>query len=393
MMRREASGAKVSGTGNDFGRITGASESHQVAAIDYDRDEDAIQLHLDGAVLYRVFRGNPGKFITAWREARNQFLTEIGILLPDIDVKVDSLAPPSSYRVVAAGTEMFSGTLSPDSLFIEMCRTQAAPLGLEVLSSEVHPISGHKVFWTPNRPHVWRQLEAGGIPCRDFFDFITLKVCAFALSHPAEFLSVTAVHSMLRGIEKRHPGLVGEGFGREFVSAPKLTEILQELVRQGVSIRDFRAMLEGVASYCSAAGVTLDSEQTIDVSAAVAHVRMLRRRQMIKKILGPHRSLRVISLSPDLEEALDGADFEGKGLPLPLGLETLQVVELNLARITKPINESGVHPVVVLCRSDLREKVSSLIHFSSQRAFIIGVEELEPSQSVEQVGVWSLEHR
>ena len=393
MMRREASGAKVTGGGQEFGRIGSSSDTNQVAAIDYDRDEDAIQLFLDSAVLYRVYRGNPGRFLSSWREARNQFLTEMGILLPEIDVRVDAIAPPSSYRVVAAGTEMFSGSLSPDSLFVEMCASQAAPMGLEVSDHEYHPISGHRVFWAPNRPHVRRQLEAGSIICRDFFEFITLKVCAFCLTHPAEFLSVTAVHSMLRGIEKRHPGLVGEGFGKEFVSAPKLTEILQELVRQGVSIRDFRSMLEGVASYCSSAGVTLDSDQGIDVAAAVAHIRMLRRRQIVKKLLGPHRSLRVLNLGRDLEEELEGVDFEGKGLPLPLGSETLHLIEQNLARITKPIVEMGVHPIIVLCRSELREKVSSLLHFSSQHAFIVGVEELEPSQPTEQIAVWSLEQR
>ena len=61
--------------------------------------------------------------------------------------------------------------------------------------------------------------------------------------------------------------------------------------------------------------------------------------------------------------------------------------------MTKPVLELGVHPMIVLCRSEARAKVSSLLQFSGQSAFVVGLEELEPSQLVEQIGLWSLGHR
>ena len=121
-------------------------------------------------------------------------------------------------------------------------------------------------------------LDAASIRSYDFFEFVGLKIAGFALQHPEEFISATDVHSLLRQVEKRHPGLIGEGFGREFVSVPKLAEILQELIRQGLSVRDFRAVAEGVASFCSASGVTLDNENTVDAAAVVDHIRAARRR-------------------------------------------------------------------------------------------------------------------
>jgi type III secretion protein V len=381
------------GAGGEFGRSTGLTDSSAVAAIDYERDDETIQVYLDSTVLFRVFRGNPAKYLAAWREYRADFFSEMGIYLPEIDVRIDEIATPSSYRVVAGGTEMLSGHLTADAIFVEVGAAQARALGLEIISTEAHPISGHKVFWTPSRPSVRKQIESGNIVCRDFFEFISLRIFAFCLKHPAEFVSVTSIHSMLRGIEKRYPGLVGEGFGREFVSAPKLTEILQELVRQGVSIRDFKGMLEAIASYCSSNGISLDSDQTIEVQAVVAHVRATRRRQVTRKILGSHRSLKVLGIAQDLQDEIDSVDFEDRGLPLPLGSETLHEIAVSVQRMTKPVLELGVHPMIVLCRSEARAKVSSLLQFSGQSAFVVGLEELESSQLVEQIGLWSLGHR
>jgi flagellar biosynthesis protein FlhA len=274
-----------------------------------------------------------------------------------------------------------------------MSSAQAPLVGLVTLQNEEHPLFGHKVFWTPSSGSSRKMLDAAGIRTLDFFDFIVARIAQFCLTHPDEFLSVTDVHSQLRQVDKRFPGLIAEGFGREFISAPKLTEVLQELVRQGASVRDFRGIIEIIASYCAANSLTLDNENTVDLDDVIRYVRSARKRQIIRRVVGGGRALRVISLSQAVEEALREADYENRALPLAVELEVFEALKLGLDRVVRPALDLGATPIALLCAQDLRLKVQSLLRSTARRMFVASYEELEPGIPVEQVGIWELEYR
>jgi flagellar biosynthesis component FlhA len=213
------------------------------------------------------------------------------------------------------------------------------------------------------------------------------------LRHPEEFLSVTEVHSMLRAVEKRHPGLIEEGFGKDFLPIPKLTELLHELVRQGISVRDFRGIIEGVSSYCATQGVSLTSENAVEIPEVVHHLRSSRRRQVLRRFIGSGRSLHVVSISPEVEQLLAEADFGGKLLPLALEEGDLSALHNGLSSVLRPSLEGGVLPVALLCPHELKEKVLSFVRMYTHPLFVTTFEELDPSVPVQQIGVWSMTAR
>jgi flagellar biosynthesis component FlhA len=218
-------------------------------------------------------------------------------------------------------------------------------------------------------------------------------MASFSLRHPEEFLSVTDVHSLLRQIEKRHPGLIAEGFGKDFVSVPRLTELLHELVRQGVSIRDFRGVIEGVASYCSANRVSIDDDSGIEVAEVVRHLRGHRRRQVLRRFLGSSPSLHIVSLSAEVERTLEEADFDNKSLPVAVEASVLDALIQGLANVLKPTLEQGTLPVALLCSNEVKEKVLSITRMTKHGLFVTTFEELDPSVSVQQIGMWTLAGR
>jgi type III secretory pathway component EscV len=343
--------------------------------------------------LFKLYRAQAQRYTDAWHRFNESFHADVGMVLPDMNVVQNELLVPSSYRVFHAGVEMLSGEAAFDGLFVEISSSQAAVLGLPVVKEEEHPISGHKVFWTRNTAATRSVLDAGSIRSYDFFDYINLKIGSFCLRHPEEFLSVTDVHSLLRQIEKRHPGLIAEGFGKEFVPVPRLTEVLHELVRQGISIRDFRGVIEGVASYCSANRRSVDDESAVDVGEVVRHIRGHRRRQVLRRFLGTAHSLHVVSLSEEVECALSEAEFDNKSLPVAVEATVLDELINGLATVLKPTLDQGSLPIALLCSHDIKEKVLSITRMTKHALFVTTFEELDPSVPVQQVGVWMLAER
>jgi flagellar biosynthesis protein FlhA len=286
--------------------------------------------------------------------------------------------------------ELFAGDVPSNAILVEISSSQAEALGLRVIREEEHPVSGHRVFWTESSPAILKMLGAGSISHYDFFDFITLRMCQFCIRHPEEFISVTYVHSLLRQIEKKYPGLMGDGFGREFVSIPKLTEILQELVRQGISIRDFRSIIEGLASYCAASGITIDSNTPVEVADAVHFIRASRRRQIVRRFVGSIPVLPVITLSPRVERDFEDVQAERWTTALAMPPEQYDSLFQGLHSLLRPAFNAGILPIALLCSKEIKEKVISFVRATGLNLFVTTLDEIDPAFPVMQVGIWKV---
>jgi type III secretion protein V len=381
-------GVKQSRVGSMIDAAVGADRNSLGPTSEDESPDSGIVVLLDKSQLYRLYRARVVEYSTQWREFREQFADDSGISLPSAQVRSDELLAPFSYLVTYMGIEMFSGEVPQDALFVEISASQAQVLGLPVLKEEEHPASGHKLFWTPRTPAAISMLKAARIRYHDFLGFIELRIGQAVLQHPEEFVSVTYVHSLLRQIEKKHPGLIGDGFGREFVSIPKLTEVLQELIRQGVSIRDFRSIMESLASFCASNGITMESDSPVDIAEAVHYIRMARRRQIVRRFVGAIPALPVLSLSPEVEQSFEGASAERWSTSLAMAPELYDSLLQGLYAVVRPTLQSGCLPIALLCSREVKEKVISFVRISGLKIFVTTLDEIDPAFPVMQMGVW-----
>lgn len=369
-----------------------ASGSSEHDSVGGDKELEAgdgkLVLALDAGLLYREYRSAVGENALMWRSFRDAFADDTGVTLPPLVVTPQPLASTASYRVSFFGVEMLAGELPPGAILVEISSSQATLMGIRVLREEDHPMSGHRVFWTERTPHTTKMLEAASIRYYSFLEFISLRIARFCLTHPEEFISVTFVHSLLRQIEKKHPGLMADGFGREFVSIPKLTEILQELIRQGISIRDFRSILESLASFCAAHGITVDSTSPVDLAEAVHYVRASRRRQIVRRFVGAVPSLPIITLSPDVERNFEDARTDRWTTSLAMAPELYDSLYQGLHVLLRPTLHMGNLPIALLCSREIKEKVISFVRISGLHLFVTTLDEVDPSFPVMQIGVW-----
>ena len=353
-----------------------------------DSADTGIVVSLDRSHLYKLYRAKVADYSNEWRVFRDEFTEDTGVVLPPVQVRSDELLAPFSYAVSYMGVEMFSGEVPADALFVEISSAQAAALGLQVVREEEHPSTGHRLFWTTRTSAVIAMLKAARIRYYDFLGFISLRIAQSTVQHPEEFVSVTYVHSLLRQIEKKHPGLIEDGFGREFVSIPKLTEILQELIKQGVSIRDFRSIMESLASYCASSGITTENDSPVDIAEAVHYIRATRRRQIVRRFVGTNSALPVFSLSPGVEQTFESASADRWSTSLAMAPELYDALLQGLYASVRPTLQTGSLPVALLCSRDIKEKVISFVRISGLKIFVTTLDEIDPAFPVMQLGVW-----
>jgi len=349
-------------------------------------DEPGLVFALDAAVLFRLYKMNPTKYHVWWRELQSDFGFETGLRLPTLSVSADDTLPPSSYSILVDGSAVETGTMLLDSVLVEVSPDQAVCLGLEVGEEAVHPVDGSRVFWAAQSPGLRRVVEASGIRTFDFVEYLGLKAARFYVEHPEELLGVVEVHSLLKQVEKKHPGFLTDAFGPGGINLPRLTKIVQELLRAEVSVRDFRQIIEGVASYCSTERVELNGDEAVDVGAIVNSVRLGRKRQLITRALSPRRTLKVLTLSPEVEDIFEEAELLPNGIPA-LPPESIAKMKEEILRLIEPVQVRGLLPVALLCRGSARQKVSALTRLFGSTVKVIAMDELEPKLVLEPLGM------
>lgn len=348
-------------------------------------ENSSVVVALDAATLFRLYRMNAIRYRDWWGEFRAATYDDIGIPVPDPAIREDSDTPPLTFRIVIRGTQVMQETLPLDAALIEMNPLHAHAFGLEVISSTVHPIDGSEVFWGVQSPTLRKVIEASKVRSYDFMQYIGLKIVGYLLDHPEDVLGLPEVHGFLKLIEKKHPGMIEDAFGKNALNVSRFTEVVQELVRQRVGVRDLRQIVELVASYCVSASV---EGGDLDVQDVVSFIRRARRHHLVGKYLSARGTLKVVSLDDEVDELLEEAEVTDA--TVQLAPADFQGIAASLLALEEPLRTRGLLPVVLLCRSELRPKLLRIVRSLGLWLPILGADEVEPSVTLETLGVVKL---
>ncbi|WP_010214878.1 flagellar biosynthesis protein FlhA [Sphingomonas sp. PAMC 26621] len=221
------------------------------------------------------------------RALRRQMATEFGFVLPAVRI-IDNLAlKPDEYLVYIKETEAARGEIRLDRLLV--INPGGGPVGIPGEATR------EPVF---NLPALWidRDLreEAGfrGLTVVDAGTIITTHLTELVKGSIADLLSYTEVQKLLGEIHPDSAKLVAEIVPSR-ISVSGVQRILQNLLSEGVSIRDIPTILEGIAE---AAPITANLTQMTE------HVRARLARQ-ISAQQALDGAIPIVTLSPDWDIA------------------------------------------------------------------------------------------
>jgi len=358
-------------------RITYQNNRH----IEEDEESrgDAVEIYFDHHNLYQTYQQDSFRI---WCEKlKHDFYNATGLHLPSFEIKSSDNLPNMHYKAYLRGIPLVSGAIPEDAFLLEINPQIAVAFGFEVIKKEKHPISGNEIAWCNNNQIANKLVDAFQIKAWLAEQFVAFKVARCLQLMPEELLSIVDTHSVIKDLQQKYPGLISEAFNTEFINISRMTSILQKLAIEGVNIKNFKQILESVASYCSMYGASMVQEDDFDVQDIVSFIRHNRNRQLLSGFLSFRGALKTIILSKNVIETFSNCR-------LVTDLQSKTELVRGIYSMLDAISIRGLGPVAIVSPVEIREKIRSFIQEKCNFVGVFSYDELDVAQKVEIIGMW-----
>jgi len=247
---------------------------------------DTLALEVGYGLIPLVDEEQNGNLLTRIRALRRQFALDMGVVIPSMHLKDNLELKPGEYRVLLKGNEIGRGEILIDHyLAIDPGDIKHRIKGIET----VEPAFQMPALWIPKN----RKEEAllAGYTVVDPATVITTHLTQLFKRHLHEFLGRQEVQNLLDTLAQRAPKAV-EDLIPNILSLGVVQKVLQNLVKEGVSIRDMLTIVETLADY---------GQQTKDPVQLTEYVRQHMARNIVSPYLAKDNTLPIILLDQEIE--------------------------------------------------------------------------------------------
>ena len=333
---------------------------------------DPLEIELGYGLLPLADAGQGGDLLERVVMIRRQCALEMGLLVPPIRVRDNMQLKPNHYVIKLRGAEVGRGEIMLDHYLAMNPGTADHPLeGIETRE----PAFGLTALWITARERP--KAELYGYTVVDPPSVVATHLTEVIKSNAHVLLGRQEVQTMLDSIKQSHPALVEE-LVPEVLNLGEIQKVLQNLLREGISIRDLVTCLETMADY---------GRVTRDPEILTEYVRQALARSITRQYLGEKDKLPAITLDPELEREIGQAvERAPSGSYLALEPARAQEIVRALAGQAERAAMRGVQPVI-LCSPAVRPHVKKLIGRVVPRLPVLSYPELEAGVAVETVGM------
>ena len=280
---------------------TAAAESEEASWQDI-MPVDTLGLEVGYRLIPLVDKTQGGELLKRIKGIRKKFAQEIGFLAPPVHIRDNLELKPSSYRITLKGVEVGSGeALSGQFLAINPGMASGTLPGLVTTD----PAFGLPAIWIDGG--LRDEAQNMGYTVVDAGTVVATHLNHLITTHASELLGRAEVQALLDHLAKEAPKLV-EDLVPKLVSLSTLQKVLQNLLVEGVHIRDMRSVIETLAEYAT---------QTQDPTELTSVVRVALGRAIVQQLFPGTNELSVMTLDNRLERLLMqalGAGGDGAGI-------------------------------------------------------------------------------
>lgn len=299
---------------------------------------DPVELELGFALVPMAMEQEGGKLLQRITNLRRKLAEDLGLLVPPIRVRDNLLLPPNRYVLKVRGAKVAEADNYPHKL-LAVGAFNLPPLdGI----ATTDPAFGLPAFWID--PDKKREAERLGYTVVDAETALITHLSEVIKAHAHEIMSRQEVQALLDQVRSTHPAVVEE-VTPQLLSRSEIHQVLCNLLKEGVPIKDMVAILEALAD---AARLRKDPDFLTE------RVRRRLARLICQPFLTPQNTLTAIALDPEMEQRLSQMVQETDvGLMLVPDPNLWQPLLHQIAQAAEQIAVEGNQPVVV-CSGGLR---------------------------------------
>ncbi|MFL6707299.1 MAG: flagellar biosynthesis protein FlhA [Massilia sp.] len=263
---------------------------------------DTLGLEVGYRLIPLVDKAQGGELLKRIKGIRKKFAQEVGFLAPPVHIRDNLELKPSAYRITLKGVEVGSGeSLNGQFLAINPGMASGTLPGLVTTD----PAFGLPATWID--ASLRDEAQSMGYTVVDAGTVVATHLNHLITSHASELLGRAEVQALLDHLAKESPKLV-EDLVPKVVSLSTLQKVLQNLLIEGVHIRDMHSIIETLAEH---------AVHTQDPNELTALVRVALGRAIVQQLFPGSAELSVMTLDNRLERLLlqaMGAGGDGTGI-------------------------------------------------------------------------------
>ena len=265
---------------------------------------DIIGLEIGYRLIPLVDKAQGGELLNRIKGVRKKLSQEFGFLVPAVHIRDNLDLDPNSYRISLMGVTVGEAEIRHDN---ELAINPGQVFGkLEGIATK-DPAFGLDAVWIKQdqREHA----QSLGYTVVDSATVLATHLSQILTNNTAQLLGHEEVQNLLDMLEKSYPKLI-EGLIPDVLSLGTIVKVLQNLMNEGVAVRDMRSIIQTLVEY---------GPKSQDPEVLTAAVRITLRKFIVQELVGPTVEVPVITLSPELEQMLhqsmqmagdDGAGIE-----------------------------------------------------------------------------------
>jgi flagellar biosynthesis protein FlhA len=300
---------------------------------------DTLQIELGYGLVVLADKSKGGDLLERVTGVRRNFASDMGVLIPPIKLRDNLQLGTNEYRFVLKGNAIAQGQLMPQHwLAMNATNSQVALKGIPT----VEPVYQLPATWVTNMER--KNAEVAGFTVVDAPSVLVTHLSETVRRHCHEILTRQDVQALIDNLKQTHAAVVNELIPTQ-LSLGQVQRILQNLLAEGISIRNLAGILEKVGDY---AAFTKNPDELSE------HARRALGAQLTKPFQNETGGLRAITIDPKLEAQLAlGVRQSANEVALVVDPKLARHVVDALSKFVQQMIAAGQQPVV-LCAPQLR---------------------------------------
>jgi flagellar biosynthesis protein FlhA len=300
---------------------------------------DALQIELGYSLVGLADARKGGDMLERVTGVRKTFATEMGVIIPPIRLRDNLQLEANQYRFLLKGNPIAQGELMPGHwLAMNASNSKTVLKGVPT----VEPVFKLPATWVTDVER--KNAEISGYTVVDASSVLVTHLSETVKRNCHEILSRQDVQVLLDNLKLTHPTVVTELIPAQ-LNVGQVQRILQNLLAEGISIRNLAGILEKISDYAS---VTKNPDELSE------HARRALGSQIVKPYQTDNGSLQAITLDPRLEQQIaQGVRQTPTEISLMMEPKLARHVVDTLSQKIQQLLTAG-QPPIIMCAPQIR---------------------------------------
>ena len=337
---------------------------------------DAIELEFGYGIIPLADVNQGGDLLDRVVMIRRQIALELGCVVPMIRLRDNIQLNPNQYLIKIKGVPVSEGEI----LFDHYMAMNPGYVEEEISGIPTFEPSYHlPAIWITESQR--ERAESLGYTVVDPPSIIATHLMEIIRSHLDELLTRQDVHNLIENVKEANETLVSE-LVPKLLNVGEIQKVLQNLLAEGISIRDLVTIFETLADY---------APTTHDTDVLTEYVRQSLKRAISNQYFNHNETTSVVTLDPNVEQVImDSVKQTEQGAYLALDPDYTNRLMTSLREETDKLEELGRTPIIITSPI-VRMYLKKLTQEQFRNLHVLSYNEIDSDVELQSVGMVTVE--